>query len=77
MYRKAHSTGPSGGLVYSRNLDVFRSALVHSDRGKPRWRDDFDDRNPSTYLVPALNHHTDEISCAIGMRRSGAFRPRS
>jgi hypothetical protein len=48
MYRKAHSTGPSGGLVYSRNLDVFRSALVHSDRGKPRWRDDFDDRNPST-----------------------------
>jgi dTDP-4-amino-4,6-dideoxygalactose transaminase len=66
MYRKAHSTGPSGGLVYSRNLDLFRSALVHSDRGKPRWRDDFDDRNPSTYLAPALNHHTDEISCAIG-----------
>jgi perosamine synthetase len=66
MYRKAHSTGPSGGLVYSRNLDLFRSALVHSDRGKPRWRDDFDDRNPSTYLAPALNHHTDEISCSIG-----------
>jgi perosamine synthetase len=66
MYRKAHSTGPSGGLVYSRNLDLFRSALVHSDRGKPRWRADFDDRDPSTYLAPALNHHTDEISCAIG-----------
>jgi perosamine synthetase len=66
MYRKAHSTGPSGGLVYSRDLELFRSALVHSDRGKPRWRDDFDDRDPSTYLAPALNHHTDEISCAIG-----------
>jgi perosamine synthetase len=66
MYRKAHSTGPSGGLVYSRDLELFRSALVHSDRGKPSWRDDFDDRNPSTYLAPALNHHTDEISCAIG-----------
>ena len=51
MYRKAHMTGPSGGLVYSPNLDIFRSALAHSDRGKPRWRDDFDDRNPSTYLV--------------------------
>src|SRR5262249_60313236 len=61
MYRKAHMTGPSGGLVYSTNLDIFRSALTHSDRGKPRWRDDFDDRNPSTYLAPALNHHTDEI----------------
>jgi perosamine synthetase len=67
MYRKAHMTGASGGLIYSRNLQVFRNALVHADRGKPRWRDDFDDRNPATYLAPALNHHTDEISCAIGL----------
>jgi perosamine synthetase len=66
MYRKAHMTGPSGGLVYSRDLELFRNALVHADRGKPRWREDFDDRDPSTYLVPALNLHTDEISCAIG-----------
>ena len=67
MYRKAHMTGASGGLVYSRSLDIFRKALVYADRGKPRWRDDFDDRNPATYLAPALNHHTDEISCAIGV----------
>ena len=67
MYRKAHMTGPSGGLIYSRNLQVFRNALVHADRGKPRWQEDFDDRNPATYLAPALNHHTDEISCAIGL----------
>ena len=67
MYRKAHMTGPSGGLIYSRDLQVFRNALVHADRGKPRWREDFDDRNPATYLAPALNHHTDEISCAIGL----------
>jgi perosamine synthetase len=67
MYRKAHMTGASGGLIYSRNLQVFRNALVHADRGKPRWQEDFDDRNPATYLTPALNHHTDEISCAIGL----------
>jgi perosamine synthetase len=67
MYRKAHMTGPSGGLIYSRDLQVFRNALVHADRGKPRWREDFDDRNPATYLAPALIHHTDEISCAIGL----------
>ena len=36
MYRKAHMTGPSGGLIYSHNLQVFRNALVHADRGKPR-----------------------------------------
>ena len=67
MYRKAHITGASGGLVYSRNLEVFRRALAHADRGKPRWRDDFDDRNPNTFLFPALNHHADEISCAVGL----------
>jgi perosamine synthetase len=46
---------------------VFRRALAHADRGKPRWLPDFDDRNPSTFLFPALNHHSDEISCAIGL----------
>jgi perosamine synthetase len=67
MYRKAHITGASGGVVYSRDLELFRRALAHADRGKPRWLPDFDDRNPSTFLFPALNHHSDEISCAIGL----------
>jgi perosamine synthetase len=66
MYRKAHMTGGSGGLVYSRNQDLFHQALAHADRGKPRWDPDFDDRNPNQFLFPALNLHTDEISCAIG-----------
>jgi dTDP-4-amino-4,6-dideoxygalactose transaminase len=67
MYRKAHMTGPSGGVVYCRNQELFHQALAHADRGKPRWREDFDDRDPSNYLFPALNFHTDEISCAIGL----------
>jgi perosamine synthetase len=71
MYRKAHMTGPSGGVVYCRDLDLFRRVLAHADRGKPRWREDFSDRDPSTYLFPALNHHTDEISCAIGIASLG------
>jgi perosamine synthetase len=71
MYRKAHMTGPSGGVVYSRDLDLFRRALAHADRGKPRWRDDFSDRDPRGYLFPALNHNTDEISCAIGVASLG------
>lgn len=71
MYRKAHMTGPSGGLVYCRDLDLYRRVLAHADRGKPRWREDFSDRDPSTYLFPALNHHTDEISCAIGVASLG------
>ncbi len=71
MYRKAHMTGPSGGVVYSRDLELFRQALAHADRGKPRWKDGFDDRDPNTYLFPALNHNTGELSCAIGMASLG------
>jgi len=67
MSRKAHMTGGSGGVVYTRDLELFRRALAHADRGKPRWRNDFDDRDPTTYLFPALNHNTDELSCAIGL----------
>lgn len=67
MYRKAHMTGASGGVVFSRDLDLFHQALAHADRGKPRWRNDFDDRNPNQFLFPALNLHTDEISCAVGV----------
>lgn len=67
MYRKAHMTGASGGVVYARDEDLYHMALAHADRGKPRWSADFDDRDPSSYLFPALNLHTDEISCAIGI----------
>jgi perosamine synthetase len=71
MYRKAHMTGPSGGVVYSRDLALFRRALAHADRGKPIWSSTFSDRDPSGYLFPALNHNTDEISCAIGIASLG------
>lgn len=67
MYRKATITGASGGIVFSRDINTHHQALAHADRGKPRWQDGFDDRNPAQYLFPALNFHTDEISCAIGM----------
>jgi perosamine synthetase len=67
MYRKAHMTGGAGGVVYSRDIDLFHRALAAADRGKPSWQPDFDDRNPNQFLFPALNLHTDEISCAIGI----------
>ena len=67
MYRKASITGASGGVVYSRDLSLHRMALAHADRGKPRWIEGFDDRDPSRFLFPALNLHTDELSCAIGI----------
>jgi len=67
MYRKAHMTGGAGGVVFSNDVDLHYRALALADRGKPSWRPDFDDRNPNQFLFPALNFHTDEISCAIGI----------
>lgn len=67
MYRKASVTGACGGVVFTRNEDLYNKALAHSDRGKPRWVPGFDDRDPTQFLFPALNLHTDELSCGIGI----------
>ncbi len=67
MYRKAHIAGGSGGIVYSQDRDLARRALAHADRGKPRWLPEFKDTDPTGFLFPALNLHTDEISCGIGL----------
>lgn len=71
MYRKNSVAGASSGVVYSRDKSLFRRAVAHADRGKPRWIEDFDDRDPGQFLFPALNLHTDELSCAIGLASLG------
>jgi perosamine synthetase len=68
MYRKAHASGGCGGLVFTRDRDLYRRCRAHADRGKPFWIDNFDDKDPSTFLFAALNLHTDELSCAIGLK---------
>lgn len=68
MYRKAHATGGSGGVVFTQSEDRFHLVRAHADRGKPSWRPDFDEKDPATFLFPALNFNLDELSCAIGLR---------
>lgn len=67
MYRKSLMAGASGGLVYTKDLDVHRLALAYADRGKSSWRNDYDLRSPGAHSFPALNWNTDELSCAIGL----------
>tara|TARA_R110001606_G_scaffold363289_1_gene517306 strand:+ start:16249 stop:17496 length:1248 start_codon:yes stop_codon:yes gene_type:complete len=67
MYRKNHISGASGGIVYTKDQNLYHQALAHADRGKPRWLEGFDDRDPNHFLFPAMNFHTDELSCAIGI----------
>ena len=67
MYRKNSISGGSGGIIHTKNLSLYKKVLSYADRGKPRLKKNFDDRNPNFFLHPALNLHTDEISCAIGI----------
>lgn len=67
MYRKASITGASGGVVYTRDENLYHMVLAHADRGKSPWVPGFDDKDPSQFLFPALNLHTDELSCAVGL----------
>ncbi len=68
MYSKNSIAGPTGGVVFTRDINLYQNALAHADRGKPTWLDDYDPKDPSQFLFPALNLHTDEFSCAIGIQ---------
>lgn len=74
MYRKTLTAGASGGLVFTRDAEVFRMVQAHADRGKQTWRTDLDSRDPGHCLFPALNFNTDELSCAIGLASLGRLQ---
>lgn len=67
MFSKNHATGGCGGLVYTENEDYRWLIRSLADRGKPFRTADFDAKNPSEFLFPALNFNLDELSCAIGL----------
>ena len=61
MFEKQHATGAQGGVVYTRNPDIFIRAKQVADRGKP-----FGVADRHRYMTAALNLNQDEISMAIG-----------
>ena len=66
MYSKTLSTGGTGGLVYTKDENLYKLIRANADRGK-----DLDNVNntkdPNLLLFPALNFNLDELSCAIGI----------
>ena len=68
MSRKAHVTGGCGGVVFTRDRKLYEMVRACADRGKPFLASDFNDKEPGSFLFPALNFNSDEISCALGVR---------
>lgn len=68
MYRKAHATGGCGGVVYTCDRKLYEMVRACADRGKPFFKEGFDEKDPGSFLFPALNLNLDEISCALGSR---------
>ena len=64
MYRKNISSGGSGGIVFTKKEKIFRKIQAFADRGKQPWKK-INQNDPSMALFPALNHNTNEFSCAI------------
>lgn len=71
MYRKNHSSGGCGGLVYTRSRRLYDQVRAAADRGKPFFRRGFDEKNPGQFLFPALNLNMDEISASVGLANLG------
>ncbi|MCF7889144.1 MAG: aminotransferase class V-fold PLP-dependent enzyme [Victivallales bacterium] len=67
MYRKNHASGGCGGLVFTKDENLYWKVRSLADRGKPFYKKDFNQKDPGTFLGPALNFNSDEISCAIGL----------
>lgn len=66
MFSKHHATGGCGGLIYTQDERLYDRMRAAADRGKPFHAADFAPKDPTTFLMSAMNFNQDEISCAIG-----------
>ncbi len=67
MFSKNHSSGGAGGLIYTHSKEIHQKILLEIDKGKPTFSEDYVEKNPGTFIKPALNFRLNEISCAIGL----------
>ena len=66
MYRKSISSAGSGGIVFTKKLKLFKDMQSFADRGKQPWKKVYQN-DPSLARFPALNHNTNEFSCAVAL----------
>jgi len=68
MHLKHSHTGGQGGVVFTRDPDLYQKVRWHGDRGKP-----YGLPAGSTNVVAALNFNLDEIHAAIGRVQLGTL----
>jgi predicted outer membrane repeat protein len=66
MFSKNHSTGSTGGVIYTQSTSLFKKLRSYSDRGKDFFDQNFDQKDPASFAGPALNFNSNEIACSIG-----------
>ena len=62
MFGKHHATGGQGGMVFTKDQDLYWKVRRYADRGKPFGIDDA----PNGNVVAAINCNMDELHAAIG-----------
>tara|TARA_Y100001933_G_scaffold41267_1_gene37925 strand:- start:1150 stop:2358 length:1209 start_codon:yes stop_codon:yes gene_type:complete len=65
MSKKSMITGSSGGILFTKNEEIFNLIQSYSDRGKPYG--EIYDKNCSNNLFPSLNFNTCDLLCSIGL----------
>ncbi len=67
MYRKTFNTSSSGGIVFTRNEEYYRSAVEYSDRGRRKWNIESNLRDGGDVSTISHNFNTSELNCASGI----------
>ncbi len=67
MGRKNLTTGSSGGLVYTKNPEIYKRILSISDRGKKIYENFSISKDTTENTEISLNFSSDEFTCAIGI----------
>lgn len=62
MFGKQHATGGQGGVVFTKDEDLYWRVRRHADRGKPHGLENRQDGN----VVAAINCSMDELHATLG-----------
>lgn len=68
-FSKNHSSGSTGGLIYSKNTQLMKNVRIAADRGKDFTSSNFNPKDPNTFQSAELNFNTCDLSAAIGIHR--------